>query len=206
MKDVSTEEEPILEQHIATIEEKENDEEASISDIQTDKLDVSAAASNVESNLENVMSAELPVQIQEQEVKIVENDTESEENTDNAAVSEILEQNSADINEPAEDKVENSEENALNELHTSATEEEKHIENTESENTHIETNMDKVTKPNCYGNDLYIKMKLPTKYCCEHFRAYVFLSYVCTQDLVRLMYVLKQFLGCYSIIGKQGTK
>jgi len=143
MKDVSTEEEPILEQHIATIEEKENDEEASISDIQTDKLDVSAAASNVESNLENVMSAELPVQIQEQEVKIVENDTESEENTDNAAVSEILEQNSADINEPAEDKVENSEENALNELHTSATEEEKHIENTQSENTQIETNMDK---------------------------------------------------------------
>ena len=113
MKDVSTEEEPILEQHIATIEEKENDEEASISDIQTDKLDVSAAASNVESNLENVMSAELPVQIQEQEVKIVENDTESEENTDNAAVSEILEQNSADINEPAEDKVENSEENVI---------------------------------------------------------------------------------------------
>ena len=145
MKDVSTEEEPILEQHIATIEEKENDEEASISDIQTDKLDVSAAASNVESNLENVMSAELPVQIQEQEVKIVENDTESEENTDNAAVSEILEQNSADINEPVEDKVENSEENALNELHTSATEEEKHIENTQSENTQIETNMDKVT-------------------------------------------------------------
>lgn len=145
MKDVSTEEEPILEQHIATIEEKENDEEASISDIQTDKLDVSAAASNVESNLENVMSAELPVQIQEQEVKIVENDTESEENTDNAAVSEILEQNSADINEPAEDKVENSEENVLNELHTSATEEEKHIENTQSENTQIETNMDKVT-------------------------------------------------------------
>ena len=142
MKDVSTEEEPILEQHIATIEEKENDEEASISDIQTDKLDVSAAASNVESNLENVMSAELPVQIQEQEVKIV---TESEGNTDNAAVSEILEQNSADINEPAEDKVENSEENALNELHTSATEEEKHIENTQSENTQIETNMDKVT-------------------------------------------------------------
>ena len=145
MKDVSTEEEPILEQHIATIEEKENDEEASISDIQTDKLDVSAAASNVESNLENVMSAELPVQIQEQEVKIVENDTESEENTDNAAVSEILEQNSADINEPAEDKVENSEENVLNEFHTSATEEEKHIENTQSENTQIETNMDKVT-------------------------------------------------------------
>ena len=145
MKDVSTEEEPILEQHIATIEEKENDEEASISDIQTDKLDVSAAASNVESNLENVMSAELPVQIQEQEVKIVENDTESEENTDNAAVSEILEQNSADINEPAEDKVENSEENVLNELHTSATEEEKHIENTQSENTQIEINMDKVT-------------------------------------------------------------
>ena len=145
MKDVSTEQEPILEQHIATIEEKENDEEASISDIQTDKLDVSAAASNVESNLENVMSAELPVQIQEQEVKIVENDTESEENTDNAAVSEILEQNSADINEPAEDKVENSEENVLNELHTSATEEEKHIENTQSENTQIETNMDKVT-------------------------------------------------------------
>ena len=145
MKDVSTEEEPILEQHIATIEEKENDEEASISDIQTDKLDVSAAASNVESDLENVMSAELPVQIQEQEVKIVENDTESEENTDNAAVSEILEQNSADINEPAEDKVENSEENVLNELHTSATEEEKHIENTQSENTQIETNMDKVT-------------------------------------------------------------
>lgn len=142
MKDVSTEEEPILEQHIATIEEKENDEEASISDIQTDKLDVSAAASNVESNLENVMSAELPVQIQEQEVKIV---TESEGNTDNAAVSEILEQNSADINEPAEDKVENSEENVLNELHTSATEEEKHIENTQSENTQIETNMDKVT-------------------------------------------------------------
>ena len=142
MKDVSTEEEPILEQHIATIEEKENDEEASISDIQTDKLDVSAAASNVESNLENVMSAELPVQIQEQEVKIV---TESEGNTDNAAVSEILEENSADINEPAEDKVENSEENALNELHTSATEEEKHIENTQSENTQIETNMDKVT-------------------------------------------------------------
>merc|ERR1711879_1136269 len=105
--------------------------------------DVSAAASNVESNLENVMSAELPVQIREQEVKIVENDTESEENTDNAAVSEILEQNSADINEPAEDKVENSEENVLNELHTSATEEEKHIEDTQSENTQIETNMDK---------------------------------------------------------------
>ena len=61
----------------------ENDEETSISDIiHTDKLDVSATISDVESNLENVMSAELPVQIQEQEVKIVENDTESEENTD----------------------------------------------------------------------------------------------------------------------------
>ena len=46
MKDVSTEQEPILEQCIATIEEKENDEEeTSISDIQTDKLDVSATIS-----------------------------------------------------------------------------------------------------------------------------------------------------------------
>ena len=151
VKDVSTEQEPILEQHIATIEVKENDEETSISDIHTDKLDVSATISDVQSNLENVMSVESPVQVQEEqeekvvvETEAVKIDTEIEETADKT-VSEILEQNSADINETAEDKVENSGENVLNELHTSATEEEKHIENTQSENTQIETNMDKVT-------------------------------------------------------------
>ena len=132
MKDVSPEQEPSLEQHIATIEVKENDEETSISDIHTDKIDVSATISDVESNLENVMSVESPVQVQEeQEEKVVEKvveteavkiDTEIEGTADKAAaISEILEQNSADINETAEDKVENAEENVLNELHTSAT-------------------------------------------------------------------------------------
>ena len=170
MKDVSPEqEEPILEQHIATIEVKENDEETSISDIHTDKLDVSATISDVESNLENVMSVESPVQVQEeQEEKVVEKvvveteavkiDTEIEGTVDKAAVvSEILEQNSADINETAEDKVENSEENVLNELHTSATaEEDKNIENTDSENVPIEiipnTDLDEVITKLLFAN------------------------------------------------------
>ena len=168
MKDVSPEQEPILEQHIATIEVKENDEETSISDIHTDKLDVSATISDVESNLENVMSVESPVQVQEeQEEKVVEKvvveteavkiDTEIEGTADKAAaVSEILEQNSADINETAEDKVENSEENVLNELHTSATaEEDKNIENTDSENVPIEiipnTDVDEVNTKLLFG-------------------------------------------------------
>ena len=172
--DVSTEQEPSLEQHIATIEVKENDEETSISDIHTDKIDVSATISDVESNLENVMSVESPVQVQEeQEEKVVEKvvaeteavkiDTEIEGTADKS-VSEILEQNSADINETAEDKVENSGENVLNELHTSATEEKEdnNVENTDSENVAIEiipnTEVDEVISTNLLFGNYAIKI------------------------------------------------